>query len=905
MPAATFTLAISVAELAGGPVEDARVIVEAMVTPEGNAVVTDPSNGQIRVTESYELPNGVGSLTLPVSSQMSPAGYQYGATVRYRREGDRTYREVPRIVFNSGAAGATVNLGNVAPQAVVLPPTYFPGGIAGPQGNPGTPGTGSVNLPELARNLVTNPDIALDTTGWSGVNGVSVARTSDRAVFGSTSLQITCATFANEQVVRTTVAGLTVGRTYTWSAYLYVPTTGGPGGAGFISISVAGIAYGPQVAERDRWVRLVQTFTATATSHLVSVSVINMTAGVFQLDGAQVTEGLVLWDYFDGSMSGCYWTGTAHNSSSVKGLYDADDVLRAERSPELARNLALPLAAGVNLFGATSHDVIIDGEPWLELRGVSDTSPDTFYAPEGEQGGVHFDIKPGRRYTVQAEVWNVNVPTTADPGTGPRLQPFTESLATGYVPVYSPNVGPGSRRILTAVMDVPPDARQAWVRLYHGAAAPNTVVRYRNFVVTEGGPELAPGHFDGSTPGCRWLGAPGASQSVKMLPKRHETLVNAPELSRNLLARGSMRTLDGWIVGGSGPGAILPDSQSPTGVVRRFTKSGGGGFIVTSPTEYDRVPHAAANGPVTMSGYVRSELGGTVSFRLYWYDSAGNVLPGASAEFYVTDTSLRRVLFTATPPAGAASCRPDAYTFGDSNGETFDVAAFQLERGTVATEYTDGDMPGCRWLGERLASPSVRMLHGPEDQALLTWLDAGRAQGKGSPEGRVAAPVGTRYVDTARTTGALEWIKDGGGSTASGWKVTKGDTGWRSLNPWMDTATWGLNGTTQRLRRRDDMVELSLSLDANQLLNNQQAYDFLNGAYGWPQGYYPTNSAHETDQPLADQTGKYPGAVLLLRYGGRPQVYLAGMGAYQGGFRGTHRWVTDQPWPAVLPGSPE
>ena len=50
-------------------------------------------------------------------------------------------------------------------------------------------------------------------------------------------------------------------------------------------------------------------------------------------------------------------------------------------------------------------------------------------------------------------------------------------------------------------------------------------------------------------------------------------------------------------------------------------------------------------------------------------------------------------------------------------------------------------------------------------------------RGTGMPNGVVEAPIGTTYIDTAKTKGALKWIKttDGGNT---GWKVTEGDTGW-------------------------------------------------------------------------------------------------------------------------------
>lgn len=53
--------------------------------------------------------------------------------------------------------------------------------------------------------------------------------------------------------------------------------------------------------------------------------------------------------------------------------------------------------------------------------------------------------------------------------------------------------------------------------------------------------------------------------------------------------------------------------------------------------------------------------------------------------------------------------------------------------------------------------------------------------GTGMPNGRVNGTLGQTYVDTAKTNGALKWIK----RTASGnqgWAVLDGDTGWKTLN---------------------------------------------------------------------------------------------------------------------------
>jgi hypothetical protein len=72
--------------------------------------------------------------------------------------------------------------------------------------------------------------------------------------------------------------------------------------------------------------------------------------------------------------------------------------------------------------------------------------------------------------------------------------------------------------------------------------------------------------------------------------------------------------------------------------------------------------------------------------------------------------------------------------------------------------------------------------------------------GTGFPNGKVTAPVGTTYVDTAVTNGALKWIKRRGDDN-QGWEVLTGDTGWRNL-----TIGSKLGGSFLKVRRKNDTV---------------------------------------------------------------------------------------------------
>lgn len=72
--------------------------------------------------------------------------------------------------------------------------------------------------------------------------------------------------------------------------------------------------------------------------------------------------------------------------------------------------------------------------------------------------------------------------------------------------------------------------------------------------------------------------------------------------------------------------------------------------------------------------------------------------------------------------------------------------------------------------------------------------------GTGMPNGKVTAPVGTTYVDTNATNGALKWIKRTG-TDDQGWEVLTGDTGWRTLN-----IVSKLGASYLKVRRKNDTV---------------------------------------------------------------------------------------------------
>ena len=83
--------------------------------------------------------------------------------------------------------------------------------------------------------------------------------------------------------------------------------------------------------------------------------------------------------------------------------------------------------------------------------------------------------------------------------------------------------------------------------------------------------------------------------------------------------------------------------------------------------------------------------------------------------------------------------------------------------------------------------------------------------GTGMPNGKVEGKLGQTYVDTAKTNGALKWIKRTP-SGNQGWVVLDGDTGWKNIN-----VLSKLGDSYMRVRR----------------VNNTVTYQFGGLQWGW------------------------------------------------------------------------
>lgn len=149
-------------------------------------------------------------------------------------------------------------------------------------------------------NLLTNPSLKTDATGWTLYASSTVSRVTTDAFYGTGCLQVSKGNSADSGATSPATSTLTVGTTYTASAYAKVPSGQEDAGlAAYIDWYTSGgslISSSPSTAalatltELDGWVRLAVTAAAPATTAYAKLRVGQPTAGtagqVFLLDAA-------------------------------------------------------------------------------------------------------------------------------------------------------------------------------------------------------------------------------------------------------------------------------------------------------------------------------------------------------------------------------------------------------------------------------------------------------------------------------------------------------------------------------------------------------------------------------------------------------------------------------------------
>lgn len=183
----------------------------------------------------------------------------------------------------------------------------------------------SIVLPEATENLVLNPSVETNTTGYTAVGaGAAISRTLSEQRRGAYSLQITPAAGVASGVYYGTIT-LTAGTAYTLS----LDVKGVPGhvyNIYFASNAGAQIGSPLEFVGTGYWQRVKLSYpeTATLARRFYIVQDASDTQP-FYVDGWQVEAKPYATTYTDGDLEGFvigevayYWTGTFHGSSSVR-----------------------------------------------------------------------------------------------------------------------------------------------------------------------------------------------------------------------------------------------------------------------------------------------------------------------------------------------------------------------------------------------------------------------------------------------------------------------------------------------------------------------------------------------------------------------------------------------------------
>lgn len=164
-------------------------------------------------------------------------------------------------------------------------------------------------------NLIPNPSLETDQTGWSSGGGnMTISRSTSFAKYGLNSFKGAVTTTGTNRFMDyfNTDVPVTAGKIYTYSCWVYLPTTN----AADISLTLqvhpwtgsaylAGINLDTETVTRGSWTRFSGTFTAPATTTSALFRVINTaswaTGQEMYIDGALLEQTDLLNDYFDNS----------------------------------------------------------------------------------------------------------------------------------------------------------------------------------------------------------------------------------------------------------------------------------------------------------------------------------------------------------------------------------------------------------------------------------------------------------------------------------------------------------------------------------------------------------------------------------------------------------------------------
>lgn len=374
---------------------------------------------------------------------------------------------------------------------------------------------------EVRRNMVLNPNFESTTSNWTQYGGASMARSSSIQHLGTYSLQITNTNAsASQGDVRiyenlSNLGSFVAGATYTFSAYVYMPTalTGPDNTSGSRQRRIVywystdggtyNPSFGPQISNTAGvWQRVSHTFTlpSNATGLSLGIGCAGSSTDsnfVVYIDSVLLEKSPVLGTYFDGSQTPDgdlmpSWTGTVNGSASI---------LSGALANTITSNSASFISWGWSSRGSTS------------LRIISKVSTtDSFASIGGDINAMRLGMQPGRTYTALARI-RLLAPQTSPSGTSSRLIRIYYYSNGSYKNIDSIQAtNSAGETALRVTATLPPDTTQAFIRLYNGTSTDNGDVYWDEFMLVEG--VYKGNYLDGDSAKSNWLGTAHASTSA-------------------------------------------------------------------------------------------------------------------------------------------------------------------------------------------------------------------------------------------------------------------------------------------------------------------------------------------------------------------------------------------------------
>lgn len=260
----------------------------------------------------------------------------------------------------------------------------------------------SVLVPVARTNLIANPSLETNTTGWTAVGG-SIARSATQQYHGAYSLAVTPTAGTSDGCYYGTVT-LTSGQLYAVSAKIY-----GQAGVTYkISVATTGgadlAAYQFVATGRWQWVWIYWQEPTGAARRVYITKVNSSDTHVFYIDGAQVeaiNAGETVSTYLDGDQQGLVpnqypapygWNGTPHASTSYRTA-----LTRSGGQVMRLKDYGFVLLAIVGLGLATPQNVTLD---YAQLDGGQDVytrKPARQFALVGQfRAGSYFELRENR-----------------------------------------------------------------------------------------------------------------------------------------------------------------------------------------------------------------------------------------------------------------------------------------------------------------------------------------------------------------------------------------------------------------------------------------------------------------------------------------------------------------------------